>query len=95
MLKGRGVNVISSLLLTLTILLTGCSTVPYVISAADFALNLWDRNNYYSQECLWYEPVQFEENTKTWIKQNNPDASQIRDLEQIARNNDLFREACK
>ena len=76
------------------ILLNGCSVVPHLPAIANFGLNLWDRNTYVTKDCLWYEPIIFDEETKTWIKTNNPTHSVLADLKKVVKNNDLYAKAC-
>ena len=83
-----------TLLILWTILLSGCEVVPYIPAIANFGLTLWDRNTYVTKECLWYEPVKFDEKTKTWIQISNPTHSVLADLKKVVKNNDLYAKAC-
>ena len=49
-------------------------------------------NDYYSKDCMWYEPVQFSKQSKDILREF-PELS--KDLAQVARNNDIYKEVCK
>ena len=73
----------------------GCSILPEMVApVANFALGLYDADDYYSKECLWYDEVRLNEDTKEWFKDNNPPGGVIKDLATVARNNDIFKEVC-
>tara|TARA_Y100000296_G_C5021490_1_gene180065 strand:- start:136 stop:378 length:243 start_codon:yes stop_codon:yes gene_type:complete len=75
--------------------LTGCSILPELIApAANFALGLYNADTYYSKECAWYEEIKFSNDTKEWIKKNQPSESTVRDFAKIAKNNDIYRKVC-
>jgi|TARA_R110000751_G_scaffold49754_1_gene110589 hypothetical protein len=66
-----------------------------VPSVANFALGFYDANDYYSKECLWYDEVKLNDETKKWLLENNPPEVVSKDLSQVARNNDIYKEVCK
>lgn len=85
------------IVLALTILLQGCNlaTVTTLFSSAtDLAINVWDRNTYYTKECLWYEKVELSDGSKQWILSNEPPEHVVKDLSVVAKNNDMYREVC-
>jgi len=76
--------------------LAGCS-LPWtemVAPVANFAIGLYNADDYYSKECLWYDEVRLNDDTKEWFKDNNPPEVVIKDLAVVARNNDIFKEVC-
>ena len=76
--------------------LTGCSLLSEMAApAANFGIGLYNADSYYSKECLWYEPVQLSAGTKEWLRSTNPPAQVVKDMAQIAKNNDLFKKVCK
>ena len=48
----------------------------------------------YSNECLWYKPVNFSDETKQLFKDVKPGSSVLQDLQKIIHNNDLFHDLC-
>lgn len=77
--------------------LTGCNiatATTLISSATDLAVNLWDRNTYYTKECLWYEQVELSDGSKEWIRSNEPPDHVVKDLSVVAKNNDIYREVC-
>ena len=73
----------------------GCSILPEMVApVANFALGLYEADDYYSKECLWYDEVRLNDDTKEWFKDNNPPEVVIKDLAAVARNNDIFKEVC-
>ena len=66
-----------------------------VAPVANFGIGLYDADSYYSNECLWYEEVKFSPATKEWLRSTNPPAQVVKDMAQVARNNDLFKKVCK
>jgi len=76
--------------------LTGCSILPQLIApAANFAIGFYDANDYYSKECLWYDEVKLNAETKKWFMDNTPPEGVARDLAVVSRNNDIYKEVCK
>jgi hypothetical protein len=76
-------------------LLLGCSIAAELIApVANFGLGLYNADSYYSNECAWYEPVWFSDETKEWIRESKPNKGSIEDLAKVARNNDIFKEVC-
>jgi len=76
----------------------GCSGLPLVElipPVFNFALGFYDHNDYYSKECLWYDEVRLNDDTKKWLLENNPPEIVSQDLAQVSRNNDLYKEVCK
>ena len=74
---------------------TGCSILPELVApSANFLMGLYNADTYYSKECAWYEPVRFSEETKLWIVESRPNKDIVRELAQISRNNDIFKEVC-
>ena len=76
---------------------TGCSSIltqliPPVVNAA---IGFYDANDYYSKECLWYDEVRLNDDTKKWLLESNPPEIVSKDLAQVSRNNDLYKEVCK
>jgi hypothetical protein len=75
--------------------LAGCSILPEMVApVANFAIGLYNADDYYSKECLWYDEVRLNDDTKKWFKDNNPPEVVIKDLAAVARNNDMFKEVC-
>ena len=76
--------------------LMGCSGVAKEMIApiANFGLGLYNADDYYSKECMWYEKVEFSPQTKEWLKTNNPPELVVKDLGKVARNNDIYKEVC-
>lgn len=73
--------------------LLGCSIASDLVAPmATFGLGLYDANDYYSKDCMWYEPVQFSKQSKDILREF-PELS--KDLAQVARNNDIYKEVCK
>ena len=66
-----------------------------IAPTANFGLGLYKAYSYYSKECIWYEPVQFTQETKEWISKNSPPGVVVKDIAKVARNNDLYSEVCK
>ena len=78
--------------------LTGCSSFPIVElipPAFNFALGFYDHNDYYSKECLWYNEIKLNDDTKKWLLESNPPEIVSKDLSKVSRNNDIYREVCK
>ena len=75
---------------------TGCSFIVDLIPPVfNFALGFYDHNDYYSKECLWYDEVRLNDDTKKWLLESNPPEIVSKDLAQVSRNNDLYKEVCK
>jgi len=76
---------------------TGCSfpLVELIPPIANFALGFYDHNDYYSKECLWYDEVRLNDDTKKWLLESNPPEIVSKDLSKVAKNNDLYKEVCK
>ena len=77
--------------------LTGCSVgllSELAAPAANFAIGFYDSNDYYSKECLWYDEVKLNKETKEWLLSSNPPGSVSKDLAQVSRNNDIYKEVC-
>ncbi len=77
--------------------LTGCSGIlaQLIPPVANFALGFYDANDYYSKECLWYDEVKLNDETKKWLLENNPPEIVSKDLAQVSKNNDIYKEVCK
>ena len=75
----------------------GCSFpwASIVPPVANFALGFYDANDYYSKECLWYDEVKLNDETKQWLLENSPPEIVSKDLAQVSRNNDIYKEVCK
>ena len=74
----------------------GCSFLPQLISPiANFAIGFYDHNDYYSKECLWYDEIKLNDDTKKWLLESNPPEIVSEDLSKVSRNNDIYREVCK
>ena len=76
--------------------LTGCSSIltEMAAPAANFGLGLYNADDYYSKECMWYEKVEFSPQTKEWLKTSSPPEVVVKDLGKVARNNDIYKEVC-
>ena len=61
----------------------------------NFAIGFYDHDDYYSKECLWYDEVKLNDETKKWFLESNPPEIVSKDLAQVSRNNDIYREVCK
>ena len=48
----------------------------------------------YSNECLWYKPVKFSDQTKNLLSMAEPGSQVIEDLKQILMNNEMFNDLC-
>lgn len=77
--------------------LTGCSSIltEMIAPTANFGLGLYNADDYYSKECMWYEKVEFNPKTKEWLKTSSPPEVVVKDLGKVARNNDIYKEVCK
>ena len=76
--------------------LTGCSVLPQLVApVANFAIGFYDHNDYYSKECLWYDEIKLNDDTKKWLLESNPPEIVSEDLSKVSRNNDIYREVCK
>ena len=74
----------------------GCSILPELIApVANFAIGFYDHDDYYSKECLWYDEVKLNEETKRWLIESNPPEIVSKDLAVVSRNNDIYKEVCK
>ena len=76
---------------------TGCSSIltqliPPLVNAA---IGFYDANDYYSKECLWYDEVKLNDETIKWLLEINPPEIVGKDLSQVAKNNDLYKEGCE
>ena len=76
---------------------TGCSfpIVELIPPVFNFALGFYDHNDYYSKECLWYDEIKLNDDTKKWLLESNPPEIVSEDLSKVSRNNDIYREVCK
>ena len=75
--------------------LTACSVASEMVApAGNFLLGLYNADTYVTKDCLFYEPVWFSEETKRYIEQLDPPSTFIKDISKVARNNDIFKEAC-
>ena len=76
---------------------TGCSfpLMELVPPVANFALGFYDHNDYYSKECLWYDEIKLNDDTKKWLLESSPPEIVSEDLSKVSRNNDIYREVCK
>ena len=75
----------------------GCSGLPLVElipPVFNFALGFYDHNDYYSKECLWYDEIKLNDDTKKWLLESNPPEIVSEDLSKVSRNNDIYREVC-
>jgi hypothetical protein len=77
--------------------LTGCSSIATEMLApmANFAIGFYDHDDYYSKECLWYDEVKLNEETKKWFMENTPPEVVTKDLATVSRNNDIYKEVCE
>ena len=84
-------------MLVCLIFLTGCSGIlPQLVApVANFAIGFYDANDYYSKECLWYDEVKLNDETKKWFMDNDPPEGVARDLAVVSRNNDIYKEVCE
>ena len=74
----------------------GCSIATQMIApVANFAIGLYNADDYYSKECLWYNEVKLNDDTKKWLLKSNPPEGVSKDLSTVSRNNDLYKEVCK
>ena len=74
----------------------GCSILPELAApVANFAIGLYNADDYYSKECLWYNEVKLNDETKKWLLKNNPPEGVSKDLSTVSRNNDIYKEVCK
>jgi hypothetical protein len=48
----------------------------------------------YSNECLWYHPVKFSDQTKKLFETAEPGSQILEDLKQIIYNNEMFNDLC-
>ena len=76
---------------------TGCSfpIVDLIPPMFNFALGFYDHNDYYSKECLWYDEIKLNDDTKKWLLESNPPEIVSEDLSKVSRNNDIYKEVCK
>jgi len=76
---------------------TGCSfpIVELIPPVFNFALGFYDHNDYYSKECLWYDEIKLNDDTKKWLLESSPPEIVSEDLSKVSRNNDIYREVCK
>ena len=73
----------------------GCSIATQMIApVANFAIGLYNADDYYSKECLWYNEVKLNDATKKWLLESNPPEGVSKDLSTVSRNNDLYKEVC-
>ena len=77
--------------------LTGCSGIlPQLVApVANFAIGFYDANDYYSKECLWYDEVKLNDETKKWFMNNDPPEIVSQDMSVVSRNNDIYKEVCE
>ena len=76
--------------------MTGCSLLTELVApTANFAIGFYDHDDYYSKECLWYDEVKLNEETKKWFLDNDPPEGVARDLSVVSRNNDIYKEVCE
>ena len=75
----------------------GCSFpwIEVVAPVANFAIGFYDHDDYYSKECLWYDEVKLNEETKKWFMENSPPEVVSKDLAVVSRNNDIYKEVCE
>ena len=75
----------------------GCSFpwMEVVAPVANFAIGFYDHDDYYSKECLWYDEVKLNEETKKWFMENSPPEVVSKDLATVSRNNDIYKEVCE
>ena len=64
----------------------GCSFpwIEVVAPVANFAIGFYDHDDYYSKECLWYDEVKLNEETKKWFMENNPPEVVSKDLSKVS-----------
>ena len=75
---------------------TGCSFIVELIPPVfNFALGFYDHNDYYSKECLWYDEIRLNDDTKKWLLESNPPEIVSEDLSKVSRNNDIYKEVCE
>ena len=48
----------------------------------------------YSNECLWYTPVTFSDQTKRLLEIAEPGSDVLNDLKKIVHNNSMFDDLC-
>jgi len=73
----------------------GCSIATQMIApVANFAIGLYNADDYYSKECLWYNEVKLNDDTKKWLLESNPPEGVSKDLAVISKNNDIYKEVC-
>ena len=58
-------------------------------------LFIYDHDDYYSKECLWYDEIKLNDDTKKWLLESSPPEIVSEDLSKVSRNNDIYREVCK
>ena len=86
---------LGSVLVCLTFL-TGCSVLSELAApTANFAIGFYDHDDYYSKECLWYDEVKLNDETKKWFFDNNPPEIVSQDMSVVSRNNDIYKEVCE
>ena len=75
----------------------GCSGIltQLIPPLANAVIGFYDANDYYSKECLWYDEVKLNDETKKWLLESDPPEIVGKDLSQVAKNNDLYKEVCK
>ena len=75
----------------------GCSEIAkeMIAPVANFAIGFYDHDDYYSKECLWYDEVKLNDETKKWFMENNPPEVVSKDLSKVSRNNDIYKEVCE
>ena len=75
----------------------GCSGIAkeMIAPAINFAIGFYDHDDYYSKECLWYDEVKLNDETKKWFLENNPPEVVSKDLAVVSRNNDIYKEVCE
>ena len=73
----------------------GCSIATQMIApVANFAIGLYNADDYYSKECLWYNEVKLNDDTKKWLLESNPPEGVSKDLAVVSKNNDIYKEVC-
>jgi len=76
--------------------LMGCNIATQMVApVANFAIGLYNADDYYSKECLWYNEVKLNDDTKKWLIDSKPPEGVSKDLATIAKNNDIYKEVCK
>ena len=75
----------------------GCSSIltQLIPPLANAVIGFYDANDYYSKECLWYDEVKLNDETKKWLLESNPPEIVSEDLSKVSRNNDIYKEVCK